>query len=297
MWITLSVFSALLLGGYEVTKKIALDHNAVFPVLFWNILLGALIFLPFSALSAWTGILDGTGVYVPTLSLRAHAGIFIKAAIVLASWIFAYFAMKNLPIILTTAIKSTQPVFILIGAILIFAERLNAYQWCGVLLSMVALMLFSLTGRKEGISFRHNRWVWFIFVATLLGAINSLLDKYLVLNTDKVAVQVYTTYYELVLIVPLLFWLWWPRRKETTPFRWNAAIVWVTVLLTLSDYLYFYALSLDGALVSVVSTIRKAGVIVPFIAGIILFHEKNIRTKALLLGLVLIGMFLLYLGT
>lgn len=297
MWITLAVFSALLLGGYEVAKKIALDRNAVFPVLFLNILLGAVIFLPFSLLSAFTPVLDGTAVYVPVISWTAHAGIFLKAAIVLASWIFAYFAMKNLPIILTTAIKSTQPVFILIGAILIFSEKLNGYQWAGVLLSTVALMLFSVTGKKEGISFRKNKWIWFIFAATLLGAVNSLLDKYLVLATDKVAVQVYTTYYELILIVPLLFLLWWPRRKQTTPFRWNNAIIWVTVLLTVSDYFYFYSLSLDGALVSVVSTIRKAGVVVPFIAGVILFHEKNIAQKAALMGLVLVGMYLLYLGS
>ncbi len=297
MWITFAVFSALLLGGYEVAKKVALDGNAVWPVLLLNIALGAALFLPFSLLSAFTGVLDGTAVHIPALSWAAHAGIFGKAAIVLASWVFAYFAMKNLPIILTTAIKSTQPVFILIGAILIFAEKLNGYQWAGVLLSTAALMLFSATGKKEGISFRRNRWVGFIFLATLLGAANSLLDKYLVLSTDRVAVQVYTTYYELVLAVPLVLLLWWPRRRQTTPFRWSAAIVWVTLLLTVSDFFYFYSLSLDGALVSVVSTIRKAGVIVPFVAGVFFFREKNIPAKAALLGLVLVGMYLLYLGS
>ena len=293
MWITFAILSAFLFGGYEVAKKIALDRNAVFPVLFLNIALGALICLPFSLLSAFTGCLDGTAVYVPAVSAAAHAGIFLKAAVVLASWIFAYFAMKNLPIIFTAAVKSTQPVFILIGAILIFSEKLNAWQWAGVLLSTVALMFFSVTGKKEGLSFRKNRWVWFIFLATLLGAANSLLDKYLVSAIDKVAVQVYTAYYELALVIPLTGLLWWPGRKQTTPFRWSAAIVWVTVFLTVSDFFYFYSLSLDGALVSVVSTIRKAGVVVPFVAGIFLFREKNIPVKAFLIGLVLVGMYLL----
>ena len=297
MWITLAVASALLLGGYEVTKKMALDHNAVIPVLFWNIALSVVIFLPFTLLSAWTPWLDGTIVHIPTISFGAHAAIMLKAVIVLSSWIFAYFAMKNLPIILTTSIKSTQPVFTLIGAILFFSEKLNGYQWAGILLAILALMLFSTVGKREGIVFERNRWVWFIFGATLLSALSSLWDKHLVLAFDRVAVQAYTAYYQLILMIPILFLLWWPKRKSTTPFRWNSAIIWVSVLLTVSDYLYFYSLSLDGALISVVSTIRKGGVIVPFIAGAVIFREKNIGYKTLLLGFVLVGMVLLYWGS
>jgi transporter family protein len=297
MWITLAVLSALLLGGYEVAKKMALGGNAVIPILFWNIALGAAIFAPFSVISATTGWLDGTPVHIPPVSFGAHAAITLKALIVLSSWIFAYFAMKHLPIILVTSIKSTQPVFTLVGAILLFSERLNAWQWAGILLAIVALMLFSSVGKREGIVFERNRWIWFIFVGTLLSAVSSLWDKHLILAFDRVAVQAYTAYYQLILMIPILFLLWWPRRKTTTPFRWSAAIVWVTVLLTVSDYLYFYSLSLDGALISVVSTIRKGGVIVPFIAGAVLFHEKNIARKAVLLGFVLVGMVLLYLGT
>ncbi|MCD8184987.1 MAG: DMT family transporter [Rikenellaceae bacterium] len=297
MWITFAVLSALLLGGYEVAKKMALENNAVLPVLFLNIALSVLIFLPFSFLSAFTPWLNHTVVHIPPISPGAHAAILLKAVLVLSSWIFAYYAMKHLPIIITTSIKSTQPVFTLIGAILFFSERLNAYQWAGITLAMVALVLFSAAGKKEGIRFERNRWVYFIFAATLLGAISSLWDKHLVLAFDKTAVQVYTAYYQFLLMVPVMVLLWWPKRKTSTPFRWNQAIVWVTACLTLSDFFYFYSLSLDGALISVVSTIRKGGVIVPFIAGAVLFHEKNIPVKAVLLGLVLIGIYLLYLGS
>lgn len=297
MWITLAVVSALLLGGYEVAKKMALNHNAVIPVLWLNIALSVAIFLPVSILSMKTNCLNNTVFYIPPVSWEAHAAIFLKAIIVLASWIFAYFAMKHLPIIITTSIKSTQPVFTLIGAILIFSETLNTYQWVGILLAITALMLFSVAGRKEGIVFRSNKWVYFIFLATVLGAISSLWDKHLILAYDKMAVQVYTAYYQFVLMIPIFFLLWWPKRKATTPFQWKNAIIWVSVLLTVSDFLYFYSLSLDGALISVVSTIRKGGVIVPFIAGALLFREKNIWQKAVLLGFVLIGMYLLYLGS
>lgn len=296
LWITLAVVSALLSGGYEVAKKIALGHNAVIPVLFWNVLLCAAVFLPLSLLSAWTDVLDGTPFHVPPIPGAAHAGIFLKSAVVLASWVFAFLAMKNLPIILTTSVKSAQPVFVLLGAIALFGEQLDGYQWAGVLTATAALVLLPISGRGSPSPRGRGKWVCFVLLSTLISAASSLWDKHLVAETDKMAVQVYTAYYELVLVVPLWLLAEPPRRRPAEPFRWDAAIVWVTVLLVVSDFFYFYSLSLDGALVSVVLTIRKAGVVVPFVAGIFLFREKRIGLKAVLLGMVLLGMGLLYFG-
>ncbi len=297
MWVLLAVLSALLLGFYEVTKKVALNGNAVLPVLFLNVIISALIFLPFSIVSAATGWLDGTPFHVPAITLTAHGAIFLKAVIVLSSWISGYFAVKNLPLIITSSIKATQPAFILIGAILLFSERLNGYQWAGTLLAMIALILFSSVGKREGIVFEKNKWIYLIFLATLLGALSSLWDKHLVTTFDKAAVQVYTAYYQTFLMIPVLMVLWYPHRKHSTPFRWRNSILYISLFLTVSDFLYFYSLSLDGSLISVVSTIRKGGVIVPFVAGAVLFHERHILVKAVLLGFVLIGMYLIFLGS
>ena len=65
----------------------------------------------------------------------------------------------------------------------------------------------------------------------------------------------------------------------------------------MADFAYFHSLSLDGALVSVVSMVRRGSVVVSFLLGALLFHEKNLRSKALDLLLVLVGMVFLYLGT
>lgn len=62
----------------------------------------------------------------------------------------------------------------LVGALLIFGERLNLYQWIGVLLAVVSFFMLSRSGKKEGISFEHNRWVWFVVLAALLGAISTV---------------------------------------------------------------------------------------------------------------------------
>ena len=148
MWLGLAFISAFLLGCYEVNKKISLDGNAVIPVLFFNTLISSLIFVPFIFLSFFTDVLDGTMLYVPRVSLETHVAVFIKAVIVLSSWIFGYFALKHLPLTSTGPIKATQPVVTLVGAMLVFGERLNLYQWIWVILSIASFYLLSSSGKK-----------------------------------------------------------------------------------------------------------------------------------------------------
>ena len=62
-------------------------------------------------------------------------------------------------------------------------------------------------------------------------------------------------------------------------------------------FVYFYSLSLDGALISVVSMVRRSSVMVSFLVGAMVFHEKNLRSKAVDLALVILGMIFLYIGT
>lgn len=149
MWLGLAFISAFLLGCYEVNKKISLDGNAVIPVLFFNTLISSLIFVPFIFLSFFTDVLDGTMLYVPRVPFETHVAVFIKAVIVLSSWIFGYFALKHLPLTITGPIKATQPVVTLVGAMLIFGERLNVYQWIGVILSIASFYLLSSSGKKR----------------------------------------------------------------------------------------------------------------------------------------------------
>ena len=45
-WILLSLCSAVFLGFYEIAKKVSLKENAVPPVLFFNVLTAAILWLP-----------------------------------------------------------------------------------------------------------------------------------------------------------------------------------------------------------------------------------------------------------
>lgn len=131
MWLVLAFLSAALLGCYDSFKKKALSGNAVIPVLFLNTLICTLIFLPLIMLSSTTHLLDGSTFYVPQGGWEVQKYIVLKSCIVLSSWIFGYFAMKHLPLTLVGPINATRPVMVLVGAMLVFGERLNVWQWIG----------------------------------------------------------------------------------------------------------------------------------------------------------------------
>ena len=288
----------LLLAFYDVFKKKSLAGNAVLPVLGLNTLFSSLIFLPFILIShfrpEW---LQQTIFFVPDAGWEVHRYILLKSVIVLSSWTFGYFGMKHLPLTIVGPINATRPVMTLVGALLIFGERLNLYQWIGVLLAIVSFFLLSRSGKKEGIDFQHNRWIWFIVLAALLGAVSGLYDKYLMGRFDNMVVQAWYNVYQLFLMGGVLMFLWWPKRKTTTPFHWDWCIILISVFLSAADFVYFYALSLDGSMISIVSMVRRSSVLVSFLFGAMIFREKNLTSKAIDLVLVLLGMIFLYIGS
>ena len=298
MWLLLAFCSAALLGFYDVFKKKSLAGNAVLPVLGLNTLFSSLIFLPFILIShfrpEW---LQQTIFFVPDAGWEVHRYILLKSVIVLSSWTFGYFGMKHLPLPIVGPINATRPVMTLVGALLIFGERLNLYQWIGVLLAIVSFFLLSRSGKKEGIDFQHNRWIWFVVLAALLGAVSGLYDKYLMGRFDKMVVQSWYNVYQLFLMGSVLMFLWWPKRKTTTPFHWDWCIILISVFLSAADFVYFYSLSLDGSMISIVSMVRRSSVLVSFFFGAMIFHEKNLKSKVIDLLLVLLGMIFLYIGS
>ena len=303
-WLLLAFLSATLLGFYDAFKKEALRENAVIPVLFLNTLFSSIIFLPFIILSGQTEILDNTIFHVASGGWEMHKYIVLKSLIVLSSWVLGYFGMKHLPLTIVGPINATRPVMVLVGALLVFGEHLNGWQWMGVLLAVMSFMMLSRSGKKEGIDFRHNHWIWMIVGAAVLGAISGLYDKYLMapegsggVGLDRMMVQSWYNIYQCGMMLIMLAILWWPKHKQTTPFHWHWSIIGVSIFLSTADFVYFYSLSLPDAMISIVSMVRRGSVIVSFLFGAAFFYEKNLRAKAVDLALVLLGMIFLYIGS
>ena len=286
-WWLLAFCSAALLGGYDSFKKISLKDNAVVPVLLLNTVLSAIIFSPFLFTTGWGG-------------WAVQKFILLKSALVLSSWMAGYFAMKNLPLTIVGPINATRPVLVLLGAIFIFDEHLNAPQWGGVILAMVAYFLMRLSGHKEGIK-PGNKWLVCLILAVILGAASGLHNQFLMsperLRLDRSQVLAWYTLYQAGMMALVLVFLWLPVRRKTTPFRWDWSIPFISIFLCGADYLYMQALSQPDALIAVVSMIRRGSVLVSFAIGAFILKEKNIRSKALDLVLLLASMVLLYFGS
>lgn len=297
MWALLAFLSAALLGCYDFFKKVSLKDNSVIAVLFLNTLFSAMLFSPFILLSH-SGVITQGELYVPVAGIDTHLLLILKAVIVLSSWLCGYIGLKHLPITIASPIQSTRPVMVLLGALLIFGESLNLFQWIGIAIAVLSMFLLNRSGKREGIDFTSNRWVAFIIMAAVLGAVSALYDKYLMRSLKPIFVQSWFNLYQCLLMGGLVLLLnAFVPSLRSKKFHWRWSILMISVFLAMADFCYFSSLAQEGALIAVVSMIRRGSVVVSFLFGAFLLHEKNLKRKAFDILLILVGLFFLYLGS
>ncbi len=292
-WILLSLIAAVLLGIYDLCKKHAVGGNAVLPVLFISNLASATVWLVLMAMERQLPEI----LHLQPLDLRGHLFLAGKSFLVGTCWIFAYFALKHLPVSIAGPVRSTSPLFTLLGAVLIFHESPTPQQWLGILITLGGFILLSTAGKKEGIVFHKDRWIAFLIVATLLGAGSALYDRFLLgrAGYTPATVQAWFSIYLVVFFAPFaLGWRlnWWPRGV----FHWRWSIPAIGLMLLLTDFVYFMALADPDAMVSIVTSLRRGSVLVVFAGGILLFKERNIRAKLAPTLLILAGIITLVTG-
>ena len=221
------------------SKKTAVRDNAVPVVLLLNVSTAAFIWsIPVTV--SWfsgNGSSDGSGcgdglAQLSRLTPGTHALLFSKSLLVGASWTCAFFALKHLPISVATPIRATSPLWTVLIAVTLFGERPGIAQWFGVGIVVAAFVAFSRVGAREGIHFTRDRFVTLMMVATLLGAVSAIYDKYL-LQTAKLSpavVQAWFSIYLVPVMLPLAF-RWWRVERQTNPFQWRASIPLIAIFL------------------------------------------------------------------
>jgi transporter family protein len=297
VWIILAFVSAFFNGCYDISKKTAVNNNAVLPVLFLTTLFAVLLLLPVALLSRFhPERMENSLLHIPEMSAQAHIQILIRAAIIVFAWLTGYSALKHLPITIAGPVNATRPVMTLVLAIIIFRENLNPYQWIGVLITIASLFLLSLSGKREGVDFARNRWITLAFSGALTGSISELFEKFLMQRISFMAVLLWTSVYQSLIIgiILLIALLLKPGMKFNFTFRWSIPLI--TLFLMLTDFAYLNALSCTGAMISMISLIRRSSVLVSFAGGVIFFREKNLKAKVTDLLLIVLGMIFLYLG-
>ena len=319
MWVVLAFVSALCLGGYDISKKIALRDNRVVNVLTCSILISSLILsLPLILSRLCPEWITGTAFYVPRLDAQAHMLTLLKSCIVLSSWVFAYISLKHLPLSVVSPMQATRPMWTLIGALLIFGEHLNAWQWVGVILALGSIFVFSFHGKSVHrsslnahlSSLNANRYYICLALAILIGSCSGLYDKFMMRRYDHNAVQVYYTFYQAVMMLVVwgidrfkisraskLFEAPAAQRTKSNDRLSLLPIILISVFLVISDNVYMLALRDPDSLIAIVSTIRRGGAVIGFAYGLIFLHEPEPRKKIACMAGIMAGLICLAFGS
>ena len=294
MWLWAAVGSAILLGIYDVFKKQASTRNDVLHILLVATALSTVLLSPFilTSVFGWHW-LDDTVFNVGDGTLHDHLLVLLKSVIVAISWITGLMGLKNLPITTAGTIKTSRPVFVLLGSILIFGERLNLWQWVAIIIALFALWLLGRTSKKEGVDFARNKWIFCMWVAVLTGVISALLDKHLMSSMRPMFVQGWCNFYITVIMAAIVLFGRFAHRQYYKPYKHDWAIWLIALFIVGSDFLYFLSLSGEGSMLSVVSMLRRSSVIITFLCGAVVFKERNLRQKGLALLILLISMAIL----
>lgn len=284
-WVLPILGSALVLGVYDVFKKHAVRENSVMPVLFLATLSGTLFYM----LLTGTRIILTPGSFALDLRGEVLFLVALKSTLVATSWAFVYYGLRELPVSIASPLRSTAPLWSVIGAMIIFHEIPVKWQWLGMAMMLAGCLLFTLIGKKENFSW-NSRGMGFTMIGTLLGSASALYDKFLlgVKHIDPVSLQFHFSWMLVVILGVALL----GRQlffKTKAPFYWRWSIVATGVLLILADALYFYALSLPDAKISILSLLRRTSVVIAFAVGGGVFKEKMLLPKSAVLVIILAG--------
>ena len=275
MWIWMALASAVLLGLYDVAKKAALRYNGVYWILAAATAFSSLMLSPFLTLGTFPD----------------HLRLIFKAFLVTASWVSGMIALKLLPITTVSTVKASRPVFVVLFSVILFAERPSPMQWLGIAAVFAALWLLSVNSEREGISFKGNKGFWALVVSVFTGVVSALWDKHIMSGMQPLFVQGWTNVYITVLLAIVIGIRALQGKKE--PFKWHWTLLVIAILITGADMLYFFSLKQEGAMLSVISLVRRSSVIVTFALGALIFKEKRIVQKAGVLALMLSGLVIL----
>ncbi|MDD7971964.1 EamA family transporter [Roseinatronobacter alkalisoli] len=286
-WVGFGLLAGVILGLYDYWTKKAMSRNMVMTVVFWSALFGALAWLV-----AFLPIATGTGFHVRVSETNAKEQllILIKGVMMTGSWVFAYYAVRELPMSFSGAMRASGPLWTMLGGIIVFQEFLSPVQFFVVIVAVLAYFLLSQIGKTEGIRLMRSVPVLMMLLATILSAMTTVYDKFIVhdIGISATTVQAWSAIHRFLLAGLLLAWV---CRKNPTAWKptWSIWIPLVGLSWVAAEWVYFLAINDPSASVTYLSVFRRASLIVGFMLSVMLIGERNVRPKSVVVGILFLS--------
>lgn len=278
MYIFLALLSALFLGCYEVLKKVSLKKSSIHETLFFYCLCGFFVSLVFinKAIS-----IDFIDVLI----------ILMKSGIIVLNWFLVLKCMQKLDVAIVVCFSLLNTTLVVFFSHFIFGEVITIMHFLSLLFIATGIILLTLLERKETKEQVDNQYKYIIFLilGSMLGACSAMLDKYLinVRNVESGAVLVWFLFFNSIIYGTI--YLCKNKKIEFKKLKSNYWLVLTGIGIALADVVYYSAISLVGAQISLISILRKCSVIVATILASLFLKEKHLFKKLGVLVIMIIG--------
>jgi transporter family protein len=287
MWMIYGLCAGALLGLYDFWTKKAMEKNNVFIIVFWSSLFGALAWLP-----AFLPVSQPFGFHVDwrQTNLYQQAVILVKGVAMTFSWIFAYYAVRELPMSFSGAVRASGPLWTFLGAAIVFGEYLTPLQFLVVIVSLLAYYALSQIGKKEGIRLFKSRPALMMLAATILSALTTVYDKFILqsLALSIYTIQAYSALHRCLLATLLLF-IFSLRKQRISPLKWSIFVPFVGISWVAAELVYFFSVASPSVSLTYLSIFRRVSLIVGFLLSAFLIGEKNVLAKSAVIGVIILS--------
>lgn len=299
LWIWLVLLYGVFKGLREICKKKALQVSPTIEVLFVYSLITFLFLIP-----------DIPNVW--GMEPKYYIFVAIKSLVIFIAWMCGFKAIKHLPISLYGVLDLSQVGFAITFGVVILGESMSVFQMIGFVLVCAGLLLLKwwpfskekAAGGAPGEPVKP-KFVILAILCCLFNAVSGLMDKLLMSRISDSQLQfwymlflvlLYLGYY-LVSRIPVGGRLLGEKIGNTSKLSLRRAFsnkwIWIlAILFVIADRALFIANGMAESRLTVMTLLKKIGVIVTIAAGRFIFKEKDILHKLICAIIILTGIFL-----
>ncbi len=278
MYIFLTLASALFLGVYEVLKKVSLKKSDIYEVLFFYCLSGFIISLVFSKDLFNVSFLD-------------VIFILLKSGVIVVNWLLIMKALKTLDVGVVVPFSLLNTILVVFGSFFIYKEELTWIHFVSLIIISTGIILITRLKNKNETKNEQGKFLAFVFLLSscVLGSASGLLDKYLLHVREINSTSVLAWFLSFNTVIYGIIYLCKNKKINFVALKDNYWMIFTGAGIAIADILYYTAISLEGAQLSIISIVRKMSVIVSTVLASIFLKEKKLVSKLLILALMLIG--------